>query len=79
MNINLERIERDGGRVFNNVQINGDRTVEREVLEIGLQCEVVVLWNDICGQYLPSHCDICPASFCLSPTVSMHFTHVISI
>lgn len=52
MNIDLESVERDGGRVLGDVEVDGDGTGILEVGKVGLKGQIVVRRDDIGGEEL---------------------------
>lgn len=61
MDVEFQRVQRDGIGVLGHVQIDHDRTPESQSLEVGLQDDGVVAGNDIGREKLPGR-DSYPAS-----------------
>lgn len=54
MDIELQGVEGDEGRVLGNVQINDDGTVKSQLVEVGLERNMIMARDDIGGKQLPA-------------------------
>jgi hypothetical protein len=52
VDVKLQGVERDGARVFGNVEINDNGAVKGQFVKVGLESDVIVARNDIGGKQL---------------------------
>jgi len=76
VNVNLQGVQRNRVRVLGDLEVDYNISLKGEFLEVGLQSEVVVLWDNIGGEEL-SALDVDPTTSHFG--TSMGTAHVSSV